>query len=85
MAYKEKAAQQSLINESQQKAVRTFIMGLNSPFMRTTLYGNTPKSLAEAFTIAQTIFYDNQHSRVKKCKEILIKYDCGASYLCITP
>lgn len=66
MTYKEKAAQQSLITEAKQKSVRTFTMGLNSSFMRTTLYGNTPKSLAEAFAIAQTIFYDNQHMMFEK-------------------
>lgn len=61
MSYKEKAAQQSLIAESQNKAIRTFITGLNSSLMRTTLYSNAPKSLSQAMAIAQTIQYDNQH------------------------
>lgn len=66
MTYKEEAAQQSLINEAKQKSVRTFIMGLNNSFMRTTLYGNSPKTLAEAFAIAQTIYYDNQHLAIDR-------------------
>lgn len=61
MTYKGEAEQKSLVAETQQKAIRTFIMGLNSSMMRNTLYGNTPKTLAKAFAIAQTIYYDNQH------------------------
>lgn len=61
MTYKNEAEQKSLIAEIQQKAIRTFIMGLNSAMMRNTLYGNTPKTLGKAFAIAQTIYYDNQH------------------------
>lgn len=61
MTYKEAAEQKSLIAETQRKAIRTFITGLNSPLIRTTLYGNMPNSLSKAFAIAQTIQYDNQH------------------------
>lgn len=61
MTYKETGEQNSLIAETQSKAVRTFITGLNSPLIRTTLYGNMPNSLSRAFAIAQTIQYDNQH------------------------
>lgn len=61
MSYKVAAEQRSLIAESQQKAIRTFITGLNSTLIRTTLYGNMPKTLAQAFAIAQTIQYDNLH------------------------
>lgn len=61
MTYKEAAEQKSLTIESQNKAIRTFITGLNSPLIRTTLYGNMPKTLTQAFAIAQTIQYDNQH------------------------
>lgn len=61
MSYKEKAEQNSLTIESQSKAIRTFITGLNSSLIRTTLYGNMPKTLSQAFAIAQTIQYDNQH------------------------
>lgn len=49
MTYKEKAEQKSLMIESQSKAIRTFITGLDSPLIRTTLYGNMPKTLAQAF------------------------------------
>lgn len=61
MTYKEAAEQKSLIAETQRKAIRTFITGLNSPLIRTTLYSNMPNSLSQAFAIAQTIQYDNQH------------------------
>lgn len=65
MTYKEAAAQKSLIAETQSKAVRTFITGLNSALIRTTLYGNMPNSLSQAFAIAQTIQYDNQHLQLE--------------------
>lgn len=61
MTYKIEAEQKSLTAETEQKAIRTFIMGLNSAMMRNTLYGNTPKTLSKAFAIAQTIYYDNKH------------------------
>lgn len=61
MTYKEAAEQKSLIAETQRKAIRTFITGLNSQLIRTTLYSNMPNSLSQAFAIAQTIQYDNQH------------------------
>lgn len=61
MSYKEKAEQKSLINENKKKAIRTFITGVNSGIIRTTLYGNMPTSLSKAFAIAQTVQYDNQH------------------------
>lgn len=67
MTYKVKAEQKSLIVESQSKAIRTFITGLNSTLIRTTLYGNMPDSLSKAFAIAQTIQYDNQHLQLE-CK-----------------
>lgn len=66
MTYKEKAGQESLIAETKLKSVRTFITGLHNSFMRTTLYGNSPKSLAEAFAIAQTVYFDNQQMKVDK-------------------
>lgn len=61
MTYKEPAEQKSLIAETQSKAIRTFITGLDSALIRTTLYGNRPDSLSKAFAIAQTIQYDDQH------------------------
>lgn len=65
MTYKEKAEQTSLMTETQGKAIRTFVTGLNSALIRTTLYGSMPKSLAQAFAIAQTIQYDNQHLQLE--------------------
>lgn len=65
MTYKETAEQKSLIAETQSKAIRTFITGLNSALIRTTLYGNMPNSLSKAFAIAQTIQYDNQHLQLE--------------------
>lgn len=59
MTYKEPAEQKSLITETQRKAIRTFITGLNSTLIHTTLYGNMPDSLPKAFAVAQTIEYDN--------------------------
>lgn len=63
--YKEKAEQRSLIAETQSKAIRTFITGLNSALIRTTLYGNIPVSLSKAFALAQTIQHDNQHLQLE--------------------
>lgn len=37
MTYKEAAEQKSLIAETQSNAIRTFLAGLNSPFICTTL------------------------------------------------
>lgn len=65
MTYKEAAEQKSLIVETQSKAIRTFITGLKSTLIRTTLYGNMPESLSKAFAIAQTIQYDNQHLQLE--------------------
>lgn len=65
MTYKEAAEQKSLITEAQSKAVRTFVTGVNSPLIRTTLYGSMPKSLSQAFAVAQTIQYDNQHLQLE--------------------
>lgn len=65
MTYKEAAEQKSLTAETQSKAIRTFITGLNSALIRTTLYGNMPDSLSKAFAVAQTIQYDNQHLQLE--------------------
>lgn len=65
MTYKEKAEQKSLMTETQSKAIRTFVTGLNSALIRTTLYGSMPKTLAEAFAVAQTIQYDNTHMQLE--------------------
>jgi hypothetical protein len=65
LAYKEVAEQRSLIAEAQRKAVRAFIVGLKSQTMRHILYGRTPGTLAEAFTVAQTIYHDNDHLQLE--------------------
>lgn len=70
MTYKKDDEQKSLVNESQQKAIRTFIMGLNSPMMRSTLYGHEPKTLSKAFAIAQTVYYDNQHLQLERSRDL---------------
>lgn len=54
--YKNEKEQKSLVAEAQKKAVRTFIVGLRSRMMRHILYGRAPMTLAEAFTIAQTVY-----------------------------
>lgn len=69
MTYKRDDEQKSLINETQLKAIRTFIMGLNSSMMRSTLYGHEPKTLSKAFAIAQTVYYDNQHLQLERNRE----------------
>lgn len=61
MTYPNEASQKDMLKEANQKAIRTFIMGSNNQFIRSTLYGNSPKTMAQAYAIAQTIFYDNQH------------------------
>lgn len=65
MTYKQTGEQNSLITEARGKAIRTFVTGLNSSLIRTTLYGSMPKSLTEAFAVAQTIQYDNQHMQLE--------------------
>lgn len=70
MTYKIEAEQKSLIEETKQKSIRTFIMGLKNPILRNILYGHTPKSLNEAFAIAQTVFYDNQYLQLDQNRDI---------------
>lgn len=65
MTYKIEAEQNVLITEMKQKSVRAFIMCLKSPILRNSLYGNTPKTLSEAFAIAQTVYYDNQYLQLE--------------------
>lgn len=50
-----------MISEAQHKAIRTFIIGLKNSTTRNILYGQKPQTLAEAFTVAQTVFYDSQY------------------------
>lgn len=61
MSYKNEREQTSLITETKLKAVRAFIMGLKNPTMRNILYGHAPKTLSQAFAIAQTVYYDDQY------------------------
>lgn len=59
--------QKSLIREAHKKAIRTFIVGLRLKTMRHILYGQQPKTLNEAYSIAQTVFYDNEHLQLEQC------------------
>lgn len=61
--------QKSLIAEAQQKAIRTFIIGLKSNITRNVLYSQKPNTLAEAFTTAQTVFYDNQYLHLEQNRD----------------
>lgn len=70
MTYKIEAEQKSLIEETKRKSIRTFIMGLKNPMLRNILYGHTPKSLSEAFAIAQTVFYDNQYLQLDQNRDM---------------
>lgn len=69
MAYGQLDEQKSLINEAQQKAIRTFIVGLKSLATRNILYSHKPKTLAEAFTTAQTVYFDNQYLQLDQNRE----------------
>lgn len=69
MSYKKIDEQKSLISEAQQKAIRTFVIGLKSSVMRNILYSHKPKTLAEAFTTAQTVYYDNQYLHLDQNRE----------------
>lgn len=64
MTYKEAGEQNTA--KAQQKAIFTFITGLNSPSIRNTLYDNRPGTLSKAFSIAQTVQYDNQHVKLEQ-------------------
>lgn len=63
--YKIEDEQRSLIAETTKKAIRTFIVGLKFRTMRHILYGQQPKTLSEAYAIAQTVFYDNEHLQLE--------------------
>lgn len=62
--------QKPLVVQAQQKAIRTFIIGLRSQASRNILYGHDPKTLAEALTIAQTVYYDNQYLQLDQSREM---------------
>lgn len=67
MSYNKLDEQRSLIAEAQKKAIRTFIVGLKFRMMRHILYGQQPTTLSEAYTIAQTVFYDNEQLQLEQC------------------
>lgn len=49
--------------------MRTFIIGLKSKMMRHILYGRSPMSLEEAFSIAQTVYYDHEFLQLDHSNE----------------
>lgn len=65
-SYRTEQEQRSLVMEAQKKSIRTFIVGLRFRHMRHILYGRQPKTLSEAYSIAQTVFYDNEHLRLEQ-------------------
>lgn len=67
MSYNNINEQRSLIAEAQKKAIRTFIVGLRFRVIRHILYGQQPKTLSEVYTIAQTVFYDNEQLQLEQC------------------
>lgn len=69
MTYKHREEQNSLTEQMQQKAIRTFIIGLKSTGTRYILYGQSPKSLTAAFGIAQTVYYDSQYLQLEQRNE----------------
>lgn len=69
MTYKQLPEQKSLIAEMQQKAVRTFIIGLKHQITRNILYSHSPKDLAEAYAKAQTVYYDNQYLQLDQNRD----------------
>lgn len=69
LTYANADEQKSLVEEAQRKAIRTFIIGLKSQTTRNILYAHQPKTLSEAFTMAQTVFYDNQYLHLDQNRE----------------
>lgn len=61
MMYNTEAEQRPIINEATKKAIRTFTVGLRSRATRQVLYGQQPKTLSEAYAIAQTVLYDGEY------------------------
>lgn len=64
--YDTKSAIEALRTEAQRKAVRTFIIGVRSGYIRQILYGRTPETLDGALAIAQTVYYDSDHLRLDR-------------------
>lgn len=66
LTYKTINEQRPLIEEAQQKAVRTFIIGLKSHATRNILYSHQPKTLADALATSQTVYFDNQYLQLNQ-------------------
>lgn len=66
-SYRNEREQYSLIQEAQKKAIRTFIVGMKFRMMRHILYGRQPRTLEEAYAIAQTVFHDNEYLQLEQC------------------
>lgn len=59
-----------MVTEAQKRAIRTFISGLRSQSVRNILYGQNPQTLTEAYTTAQTVYYDNEYLRLEQTREM---------------
>lgn len=59
MTYKEEQTAKAFIDQANEKALRTFITGLNSR-KGEVLYASKPKSLPEAYAMLQTILNDQE-------------------------
>lgn len=61
LSYESEDQRKVLTNQAQIKAIRTFIIGLKSRAMRNILYGGKYATLAQVYTTAQTVYYDDQY------------------------
>lgn len=69
LTYKTIEEQRALVSLAQIKAIRTFIIGLKSLAMRNILYGGKYRTLADVYTTAQTVSYDDQYLQLGQCRE----------------
>lgn len=69
LTYNTVEEQKVLVEEAQQKAIRTFIIGLRSNATRQILYSQNPMTLATALATAQTVYYDNQYVHLDQNRE----------------
>lgn len=65
-SYDAEAAIMARKREAQQTAVRTFIVGLRSEYIKQILYGRVSNTLDEALAIAQTAQYDINYMQLEK-------------------
>lgn len=63
------AVTKAMISQAEEDSVRVFIAGVNSTFIQSTLYGNTPHDLEHAYAIARTIEHDNRHQNLRLSNE----------------